>query len=185
MIKSTLILFICFSGFALQAQSISERDVDSSGNITIITTLDTLASDPKYCYTEGVIYNSDSVNYYGLVFYFDAPQIFFLTAKDKIRIRYNDGEVYDEFVNTDGEFIIKDDLLKIMFPVSENALNKMLRNSVTSITLITEKFRHTINVDVAYNQTFKNLSEYMLNINVYDKNGIKWSELTKMKFPEN
>jgi len=120
-----------------------------------------------------------------LVFYFDAPQIFFLTAKDKIRIRYNDGEVYDEFVNTDGEFIIKDDLLKIMFPVSENALNKMLRNSVTSITLITEKFRHTINVDVAYNQTFKNLSEYMLNINVYDKNGIKWSELTKMKFPEN
>jgi len=41
MIKSTLILFICLSGFALQAQSISERDVDSSGNITIITTLDT------------------------------------------------------------------------------------------------------------------------------------------------
>jgi hypothetical protein len=76
---------ICFSGIALQAQSISERDVDSSGNITIITTRDTLASDPNYCYTEGFIYNSDSVNYYGLVFYFDAHQIFFLTAKDKIR----------------------------------------------------------------------------------------------------
>ena len=185
MIKTTLILLICFSGIALQAQSINERIVDSAGNILIVTNADTLNSYPEYCYTSGIIYNSDSINQYGMVFYFHSPQTFFLTAKDKIRIRYNDGQVNDEFVNTDGEFIIKDDLLKIMFPVSENALNKMLRNSVTSITLITEKFRHTINVDVAYNQTFKNLSEYMLNINVYDKNGIKWSELTKMKFPEN
>ena len=185
MIKTTLILFICFSGFALQAQSISERDVDSSGNITIITTLDTLASDPNYCYTEGVIYNSDSVNYYGLVFYFDAPQTFFLNTKDKMRIRYNDGEVYEEIVITDGEFISDGELVKIMFPIVKNALNKMLRNSVTSITLITEKFRHTIKVDEAYNLTFQTLSEYMLNINPYDKNGIMWSELTKWKFPEN
>lgn len=185
MIKTTLTIFICFSGFALQAQSISERDVDSSGNITIITTLDTLASDPNYCYTEGVIYNSDSVNYYGLVFYFDAHQIFFLTAKDKIQIRFDDGEVYDDFVITDGEFISDGELVKIMFPIVKNALNKMLRNSVTSISLITEKFRHTIKVDEAYNQTFQTLSEYMLNINPYDKNGIMWSELTKWKFPEN
>lgn len=185
MIKTTLTLLICFSGIALQAQSISERVVDSSGDITIITTRDTLASYPNYCYTEGFIYNSDSVNYYGLVFYFDAHQIFFLTAKDRFQIRYNDGEVYDDFVVTNGEFVSEGELVKIMFPISENALNKMLRNSVTSITLITQKFRHTIKVEEAYNQTFQTLSEYMLNINVYDKNGIKWSELTKWKFPEN
>jgi hypothetical protein len=185
MIKTTLTLLICFSSIALQAQSINERIVDSAGNIIIVTNADTLNSYPEYCYTSGIIYNSDSINQYGMVFYFHAPQTFFLTAKDKIRIRYNDGQVNDEFVITDGEFIMEGDLVKIMFPITENALNKMLRNSVTSIILITEKFRHTINVDVAYNQTFKNLSDYMLNINVYDENGIKWSELTKMKFPEN
>ena len=184
MIKTTLTLLICFSGIALQAQSISERVVDSSGDITIITTRDTLAADPNNCYTEGFIYNSDSVNYYGLVFYFDAHQIFFLTPKDRIQIRYSDGEVYDDFVVTNGEFVSEGELVKIMFPISENALNKMLSKSVTSITLITEKFRHTIKVEESYNQTFQTLSEYMLNINVYDKNGIKWSELTKWKFPE-
>ena len=102
-----------------------------------------------------------------------------------MRIRYNDGEVYEEIVITDGEFFTEGQLAKTMFFISENALNKMLRNSVTSITLITEKFRHTIKVDEAYNLTFQTLSEYMLNINPYDKNGIMWSELTKWKFPEN
>ena len=185
MIKTTLTLLICFSGFALQAQSINERIVDSAGNIIIVTNPETLSSYPKYCYTSGIVYNSDSINQYGLVFYFHAPQTFFLSAKDKIQIRYNDGELYDEFVMTKGEFITEDELVKIMFPIAENALNKMLRNSVTSVTLITEKFRHTIKVDEAYNLTFQTLSEYMLNINVYDKNGIMWSELTKWKFPEN
>ena len=168
MIKTTLTLLICFSGITLQAQSINERIVDNDGNITIVTKPDTLSSYPAYCYTSGIIYNLDSINRYGMVFYFHAPQTFFLTAKDKIRIRYNDGQVNDEFVITDGDFIMEGDKLKIMIPITENALKKMLRNSVTSITLITEKFRHTINVDVAYNQTFKNLSEFMLNINVYD-----------------
>jgi len=185
MIKTILALCICFSGLAIKAQSISDRIVDSSGNIIIVTTTDTVALNPEFCYTEGVIYHSDSVNNYGLVFYFDAPQIFFLTAKDKIYIRYNDGEVYDEFVITDGEFITDGELVKIMIPMTENALKKMIRNPVLSISLITEKFRHTIKVDEAYHQRFKNLSDYLLHVNVYDENGVKWSELTKMKFPEN
>lgn len=185
MFKIIFALLLSLISITIQAQSISKRTVDSSGSIMIFTTPDTLALGSNYCVVEGVIFNADSVNYYAVILYFNAPQTFFLIAKDKIRIRYNDGEVYDEFAYTEGEFFTEGQLLKVMLPVSEKALNKIVRNPVTSITLITEKFKHTLKVDDAYNKSFQNLSQYMLHMNVYDENGIKWSELTEMKFPEN
>jgi hypothetical protein len=179
MIKTTLSLLICFSGLVIKAQSINNRVVDSLGDIIISTTTDTIAMSPMYCFTEGVVYNSDSVNHYVLVFYFNAPHTFFLNTNDKIQIRYNDGEVYEELVYTDGEFFTEGKSVKITLLITKNVLKKMLRNSVLSISLITEKLRHTIKVEEAYNQSFKKLSAYMLNINVYDENGTMRSELNK------
>ena len=143
------LLFSLFS-ITIQAQSLSKRTVDSSGDIMIYTTLDTIALNTEYCAVEGVISNADSVNYYALFFYFKAPQTLFLTSRDKIRIRYNDGEVYDDYVFTEGEFFTEGQLTRMMLPISENALHKMNRNSVASISLITEKFKHKIEIWIEF-----------------------------------
>ena len=172
MFKMTIALFLILYSTSTQAQFISKRTVDSSGAIMIFTTLDTLALNPEFCAVEGMIFNADSVNYYALIFYFNVSKTIFLTNKDKISIRYNDGEVYEEFVYTEGDLFSEGRLAKIMLPFSENGLKKMNCNSVTSISLITDKFRQTIKQNEIYNKSFQNLAEYMLHVNVYDENGI-------------
>ena len=180
-----VILFSLFN-VAIQAQSISSRVVDdSTGCILITTNSFVLSESSNACTVIGEIFNTDSINYFSFTFYFKAPHTFFLTQKDKIYIRFIDGEVYEESPYTEGVFYSEGDEVKTLVHISNKILNKMLRQKVTSISLINESFRHTINIKEQHIKSFKNLAEYLLSINVYDENGIKWSELTEMKFPEN
>ncbi len=184
MTKIIFISLLFITGIS-QGQSILKRTVDSSGNITISTTIDTLAMGPKDCMVGGLVYNADSIKYYALVFYFKAPKTFFLTGKDKIYIRFDDGQVYDENVYTNGEFFTEGNRASVTIEISEQALQKMSRCFVTSVSLINDKFRHKMNVQDPYNRTFEDLAYYLLDLNPYDENGINWVELTKMKFRDN
>lgn len=186
MIKLIPALILIFFSSATYSQAISKRTVDSSGHIIVFTTIDTIvANTDAYCAVDGLIYSADSINYYALDFYFTSPQSFLLSSKDKVYIRYSDGEVYEVSPFSEGNYYAKGQEVYISITVSENALYKMLQYPVKSISLVTQKFRHNIPVDSNYEKTFENLADFMLNLNVYDENGIKWSELTKMKFPEN
>ncbi len=185
MFKLIPMFIFVFLSYITYSQAISKRTVDSSGHIIIFTTIDTITNRTQYCAVEGLIYNDDSVNYYALNFYLNSPESFYLTSKDKIYIRYSDGQVYEVSPLSDGNYYTKGQQEYITIPVSENALYGMLQYPVKSICIITEKFRYNIPVDLNYEKTFGNLADFMLNLNVYDENGIKWSELTKMKFPDN
>lgn len=184
MLKYIPFLCVCFFQQAT-AQSISKRTVDSLGNIFIVTSRDTLSVGARDCRVEGIVFNSDSTNYYAAAFYLSAPKTFFLTNKDKIHIRYADGEVYEQEAFTEGEFFTKDGQVTVTVPISEEALFKMRQCSVSDISLITPSFRHTISLPEAYRNRFTQLATYLLGLNVYDENGINWSELTSMPLPVN
>ncbi len=186
MFKLILALILTVISSTAYSQSISKRTVDSSGHIIVFTTIDTIAANSAaYCAVDGLIYNADSIYYYALDFYFTSPQSFLLSSKDKVNIKYSDGEVYEVTPFSEGNYYSKGQDVYISIAVSENALYKMLQYPVKSVSIVTEKFRHNIPVDSNYEKTFEKLADFMLNLNVYDENGIKWSELTKMKFPEN
>jgi len=185
MFKIISAFIIILISFRTQAQSISERTVDSSGNILIFTTIDTIGTDARYLAVDGFIYNVDSVNNYVFDFYFSSPYNFLLTDKDKIYIRYSDGAVYNVSSFSEGSFFTQGQDANISIEVSKNALNKMLQYSVKSISIVTDKFRYTIPVNSADKKVFENLAHFMLNVNVYDENVIKQSELTKMKSSDN
>ncbi len=167
------------------AQSISKRTADSSGNIIITTSRDTLASGTNDCRVEGLVFRSDSGKYFAFAFYLTSPRTFFLTSKDKIRIRLFDGEVFEQNAYTEGEFFTKGSEAVVTIPISEAFMNKMYKSQVASISLITAQLRHNIAVPPYYSNRFLTLSQYMLTMNVYDENGINWSELTSMPLPEN
>ena len=173
--------------FANQAfsQSIAERTVDSIGNVTVITTIDTLAEEKQNCYINGMICTWENRYYYGFDLFFEPPQDFYLTDKDKVLVRYYDGEVQELEIFTQGELISGNELCGIKLLITEEELRKMNEHPVTSLRLVTPKFKHTIQIEPARQQKLYDLSHYMLNLNVFNPDDYKWSELLKMKFPEN
>lgn len=183
MIKFLPLLFL----FTQQAfsQAIAERTVDSTGNITVVTTIDTIAEQHQSCYIDGMICTFENQYYYGFDLFFEPPQDFYLTEKDKVLVRYGDGEVQELAVFTQGELINGNQLCGIKALISEDELRKMTKYRVISISLLTPKFKHTIRIDPEHTKKLFDLSYYMLHLNVSNPDDYKWSELMKMKFPEN
>jgi hypothetical protein len=155
------------------------------GNIFIITEQDTISVGNKDCRVEGRVLNSDSTNFYVFAFLFTSPKTFFMTSKNKIQIRFSDGEVYEDNIYTDGEFIGKERELKIKIQVSKYILTQMKDQSVASIVFITSSFKHVIPLTDLYQNKLMSLSAFLLDIDVYNDNFINWSELTSQPFPVN
>ena len=177
-------LLLLFSHQAF-SQSIAERTVDSTGNITVVTTIDTLAEQHQSCYIDGMICTWENKYYYGFDLFFEPPQDFYLTDKDKVLVRYVDGEVQQLEIFTQGQLLSGNELCGIKVLISEDELRKMSDYPVTSISLATPKFKHTIRIEPELKKKLFDLSYYMLNLNVYNPDDYKWSEMLKMKFPEN
>ena len=185
MLKTTFSLLLFIVTAKSEAQAIQERTIESSGNIMVITTMDTLASKSKFCAVEGVIYNQDSVNYYAMKLYFDAPKLLHLSNQDSISFHFSDGENFKESIYIEDKKIEKGERLRVLIATPEFVLEELYRNPVKSITLESGTYTYTLKVEDIHSDSFQALAEYMMNLNVFDENGIKWSELSKMKFPEN
>lgn len=169
MLKITLALTFALSTTTLLAQSISVRKIMDGGVININTKLDSISSGNKYCAVEGNIFNVDSLNLYGIGIHLISPQTFFLNRKNTIQIRTNDGFVYEDYVLTDGLFIQEGQPFIATIHIMKEAMNHFSRSLVTSITLVTENFRHKIEIDNKQNPSFQKHLEFMNNINVYDE----------------
>jgi len=177
MLKYIPLLFFCFLQNS-NAQSISERRVDSSGSILFITKPDTIATGEKYCSVEGAVLLSQNRFYYGFGFYFTSPATFFMTENNKIQIRFSDGEFIEDHVYTDGEFIGEGNELKIKIQVSDVLLRAMKHQPVSSVAFITTSFRHVLPITEMYQEKLMKLSSFLLDIdecqeNLNDKSEIK------------
>jgi hypothetical protein len=163
MLKYIPLLFFCFLQNSY-AQSISERRVDSSGNILFITKPDTIATGEKYCIVEGVVLHSKNCFYYGFGFYFISSATFYMTKQNKIQIRFSDGEVFEQNVYTDGEFIGEGSELKIKLQVSDVLLRQMKHQSVSSVAFIASSFKHVLPITEMYQEKLMKLSSFLLDI---------------------
>ena len=165
------IIFILIFGFFIlnaQSQTIANRFDDREGNKTVTTSIVPLSKDSKQCAVEGFVLQ-DSIKYYALSFYFNTPRTFYLTKNDKMYIRFNDGEIFEQTAYNDGILFSENSYAKISVALSEYARKKMLRDAVTSFTLIHENFRHTIQLEADYKKAFENLIYFMESINVSDE----------------
>jgi len=187
MVKISLVLCIGLLGYnAAHAQSIKSRHVDSAAGIIIVeTALDTVAFGKELCYVSVSILNEDSTNNYALNFYFKTPQSFFQTRKDLVQIHYDDGTVYEDSVYTDGRFYTEGDIAFILLPTKASVLNKMFKNPVTAVCIETANWNHEFKIEDPFKKSFLHLVDNVSSINVYDQNGIYWSELSNFRFPEN
>jgi hypothetical protein len=84
-------------------------------------------------------------------------------------IRFNDGEIFEQTAYNDGILFSENSYAKVSVALSEYARKKMLRDAVTSFTLIHENFRHTIQLEADYKKSFENLIYFMERINVSDE----------------
>jgi hypothetical protein len=169
MLKITLALTFALSNTIILAQSISVRKILNTGANMIVTSLDTISLGNKYCAVEGNIFNEDSTNLYGIDLHLIAPQSFYLSRKNTIQIRCINGFVYDDFVITDGLFIQEAQPFITSIHIPKDALNELIRTPISSISLVTQNFRHKIEIDYKHNHSFQKHLEFMNNMNVYDE----------------
>jgi hypothetical protein len=169
MLKITFALTFALSNTLILAQSISERTIMKSGAIMIKTSLDTISLGNIYCAVEGNIFNVDSTNLYGIDLHLIAPQTFFLSHKNTIQIRCINGFVYYDSVITDGLFIQEGQPFITSIHIPKDALHELIRTPISSISLVTQNFRHKIDIDYKQNHLFKKHLDFMNNMNVYDE----------------
>lgn len=176
MIKFLLLCSILFSQYSF-SQSVAERTVDSIGNVTIVTTIDTLSEGKQSCYINGMICTWENKYYYGFDVYLIPPKDFYLTNKDKFLVRFSDGEVEELEIFTEGALLSDNTLSDIKVLIAEETLRKMTDYAVTYIGLLTPTFKHTIPIDVDYRHKLFDLSYYMLNFNVDKADNVKTTEI--------
>jgi hypothetical protein len=166
----------------IHGQSIIDRTEDSNHNIIITTTTDTVAIGDKPCQIRCRIYNIDSVNYYEIVYFIKAPQSVFITSKDKLKVRFADGEVIGAQILNDGDFYNEGNIMKVLTYASDELIKKMIDgNKVESVQLVDNNFKHTIEVSPSYENVFYNMAMILMNTDVHQQiqEEVKWSELTK------
>lgn len=169
MLIITLVLIFALCNSMIQAQSINQRLRMDSGASMIKTSLDTISNGEKYCAFEGVIFNVDTSNLYGIEIYLNSHQTFFLSNKNEIHIRCTDGYVYKTPVITDGFLIHEGQTFLASIHVYIDAMNNFIRSPISSISLVTDHFRHKIEIDEKNGKSFQNHLQFMKNINVYEE----------------
>ncbi len=187
MYKFILIIMV-FNSAISNGQSIYKRDVDDSTcEVTVYTTIDTVAVGNAACQSWGLIFNQESKNYYAISYLFKSPKPIYVNANFVMKIHFNDGELFSFLNINNADFFNTGEQIEFRTMVEESFLQKMNNFRVTSLHFEKDSFKYTIPITQPYCDTFLRLANLMLTTNMNDENQefMNWSELTKDKFPEN
>ena len=183
-----LLIIIVFSSSISNGQSIYKREVDDSTcEVTVYTTIDTVGVGNTFCQSWGLIFSQEGTNYYALSYLFKAPKPIYVNSLCMMKIHFNDGELFSFSNINDADFFNTGEQIEFRTRVEEPFLKKMNNYRVTSLQFEKDSFKYTIPITQPYGETFLRLANLMLTTNMNDDNQdfMNWSELTKYKFPEN
>jgi len=183
-----LLIIIVFSSSISNGQSIYKREVDDSTcEVTVYSTIDTVAVGNAACQSWGLIFSQRGTTYYALSYLFKAPKPVYLNSLCMMKIHFNDGELFSFSNINDADFFNTGEQIEFRIMVEEHFLQKMNNYRITSLQFEKDSFKYTIRISQPYGDTFLRLANLMLTTNMSDDNQdfMNWSELTKYKFPEN
>ncbi len=166
--KSFLLLLITTS--LCKGQSVYKREVNMEDtSITIFTNINTIGINNNQCKIFSMIFNKDSINYYTIAYLFKAPQIMYTGSAYKMKVYFEDGDMY-EFPNiNDAEIVYMGKEVEFRTLVEKTQLNKMQDYPIYLLRLERLGYFYDIHIEAEYSNNICKLANFVLQMNVYQE----------------